>query len=1000
MNVLKWPVLLFCPVVLWLLAGPLCAQTPEWIWHDNKGIAPQDNEVRCFRKSFQVDGPVAKALLMAAGDNAATVYLNGKQVAANRDWNKPARVDVTKQIRAGENLLAIRGRNESSAAAILVKLELALPNNQKQLIVSDTSWISSAVETDHWFRPGFAAAGWTKPVSLGKLGVHPWGDVMAPPAATPAETLALLPGFKVELLRSAEAGEGSWVSMAIDPKGRLIISPQEGTGNILRVTLDPAGRLEKLEKIDLPVGSAMGLLYAFESLYVSGAGPKGLALYRLRDTNGDDRYDEVQFLRKFDGAGGEHGSHGLVLGPDKMLYYVHGNFVKLPADLSTDSPHRHYAEDQLLPRGEDGNGFGVGIKPPGGFVVRMDPEAKRCELFAAGFRNAYDIGFNSDGELFTFDSDMEWDWGMPWYRPIRINHVVSGGDYGFREGTGKWPAHYPDSLPATVDIGVGSPTGVKFGTGSAFPPKYQKAFFVMDWSYGRIIAVHLTPKGSTYSGTAETFVKGKPLNVTDLEFGRDGAMYFTTGGRGTQSGLYRVTYVGPRPSNPPPAAELPAENEAAQARALRHKLEPFHGKKDPAALDFAWPHLNSDDRWIRYAARIAVESQPVELWQRRALEEGRSNAALTALLALARLGQPGLQPDLLEALSRLSPEALSETQKLEALRVLSLAFIRMGRPEAEIARQVVAALEPLYPAQNEKLNRELSQLMIYLEAPGVVAKTLALFEAALTQEEQIHYLFHLRTLKSGWTMEQRARYFNWFNRSREGLQHPAEVIKWFLDAGREYNDGASFPKFIAYFRKDALATLTEQERAELAPMITEQTPAARSVAQRGFVKDWKVEDLLADLDQVGKGRSFQKGKEAFAAAQCVTCHRFGNEGGSVGPELTAISSRFTRRDILESILEPSKVISEQFQNMNLYLKNGDDVTGRIVEETEQKVVLVTNALTNDRTEVKKADIEKRVVSQVSAMPEGLAYVLAKEEILDLLAYLESSGKADTAAFGK
>ena len=136
------------------------------------------------------------------------------------------------------------------------------------------------------------------------------------------------------------------------------------------------------------------------------------------------------------------------------------------------------------------------------------------------------------------------------------------------------------------------------------------------------------------------------------------------------------------------------------------------------------------------------------------------------------------------------------------------------------------------------------------------------------------------------------------------------------------------------------------------------------------------------------------------AAQCVTCHRFDNEGGSVGPELTAISSRFTRRDILESLLEPSKVISEQFQNMTLFLKNGDDVTGRVVEETDQKVVLVTNALTNDRTEVKKADIEKRVVSTVSAMPEGLAYVLAKEEILDLLAYLESGGKADTAAFGK
>src|SRR4051794_15510533 len=88
--------------------------------------------------------------------------------------------------------------------------------------------------------------------------------------ATPAANLAALPGFKVELLRSAQAGEGSWVSMAVDPKGRLFISPQEGTGNILRVTLAKDGQVEKVEKVALPVGSAMGLLYAFDSLYVNG----------------------------------------------------------------------------------------------------------------------------------------------------------------------------------------------------------------------------------------------------------------------------------------------------------------------------------------------------------------------------------------------------------------------------------------------------------------------------------------------------------------------------------------------------------------------------------------------------------------------------------------------------------------------------------------------------------------------------------------------------------
>src|SRR5439155_2293261 len=102
----------------------------------------------------------------------------------------------------------------------------------------------------------------------------------------------------------------------------------------------------------------------------------------------------------------------------------------------------------------------------------------------------------------------------------------------------------------------GSPTGVKFGTNSKFPQRYKNALYAMDWSYGRILAVHLTPKGATYGGTFENFVAPQssqkpgpktPLNVTDLEFGQDGAMYFTTGGRGTQSGLYRVSFTGVSP---------------------------------------------------------------------------------------------------------------------------------------------------------------------------------------------------------------------------------------------------------------------------------------------------------------------------------------------------------------------------------------------------------------------------------------------------------------------
>src|SRR2546429_1085587 len=182
----------------------------------------------------------------------------------------------------------------------------------------------------------------------------------------------------------------------------------------------------------------------------------------------------------------------------------------------------------------------------------------------------------------------------------------------------------------------------------------------MDWSYGRVIAVHLQPKGATYAGAFENFVAPKSLresgpkatlNVTDLEFGKDGAMYFLTGGRGTQSGLYRVTYTKPIAAT---GNEKFHSADAAQARALRRELEKLQGKQDSRSVAFAWPRLNSPDRWIRYAARIALKSQPVAEWKVRALAEKETEAGLAPLLALARLGGKETQSDLLQALDRKS----------------------------------------------------------------------------------------------------------------------------------------------------------------------------------------------------------------------------------------------------------------------------------------------------------------------------------------------------------
>jgi len=162
-----------------------------------------------------------------------------------------------------------------------------------------------------------------------------------------------------------------------------------------------------------------------------------------------------------------------------------------------------------------------------------------------------------------------------------------------------------------------------------------------------------------------------------------------------------------------------------------------------------------------------------------------------------------------------------------------------------------------------------------------------------------------------------------------------------------------------------------------------------------------VADLAGDLEAAGSGRSFEKGRQAFVDAQCLACHRFGLEGGGIGPDLTAVSARFSRRDVLESILDPSRVLSEQYENTTVTLKDGEEHTGRLVQETEQEVVLLPDPLQPEmKITVQKSDIASRTASKISPMPEGLANGLTREDLLDLLAFIESSGRRQHAAFSK
>jgi len=615
------------------------------------------------------------------------------------------------------------------------------------------------------------------------------------------------------------------------------------------------------------------------------------------------------------------------------------------------------------------------LRAPGGWVARVSPDGRDWEVVATGFRNHYDIAVSPEGELFTYDSDMEWDVGTPWYRPTRVNHVVSGGEFGWRTGTGPWPDWYPDSVGAVVDIGPGSPTGVAFGTHAAFPEKYQRALFLCDWRHGTIYAVHLTPSGATYTGTPERFISAAPLPVSDIVVNpTDGAMYFTIGGRRTQSALYRVTYTGTA------SMARPAEVSAAASglRQLRKELESLHAPGTTEAVDRAWPHLGHSDRSIRYAARTAIELTPTADWTARALANAANpDARINALLAVARCGTKAVADPLFAALLDVEDEALTASQRLDLVRVIGLALLRVGSRSTDTTATLAARLDGRYPSRSPALDRELCRLLVHLGHPAVARKTLDLLSQAATQEDQVHYAYCLRALEGPWTIDERREYFGWFAKATR------------------LRGGFSFADFLKNIRQQAIQRLNDAERAALADVLEVEPATDLPVVEsesRPFVRAWTVDDLLPDVQHGLSGRDFENGRRMLRLAACFKCHRFAGEGGAVGPDLTAVARRYDTRALLESIIEPSRVISDQYEASVFVLASGRSVVGRVVALNEDVISVCENMLDPGRlTLIRRDEIDERHVSPVSTMPAGLINHLHRNDVLDLVGYLQSGG---------
>lgn len=782
----------------------------------------------------------------------------------------------------------------------------------------------------------------------------------------------LLDGFGLEQVFEVPKDWGSWVALTTMPskEGEERLAAADQYGAIYEVSIK--GKEVAVSPLEIPLKGVHGLLWFKDSLYVVvGEVVEGRTrgIFRVRDLDGDGALEDVQEMRTFQ-AGGEHGIHSLVPSPDgEWLYVVIGNYTK-DSKLDNSLVPLVWDEDQLLPRNPDGRGHASDKFAPGGRVLRFRPDGSDWEYVSTGYRNPFDAAFNEQGDLFVYDADMEWDMGMPWYRPTRLCWAMPGSEYGWRNGTGKWPDYYEDSLPGVVDFGPGSPVGVVSGKGAKFPAKYQRSIYCLDWTFATIYVVQTQQEGHGYTGEWQEFLTAsQALPLTDATIGSEGNFYFATGGRRGGSKLWRIVYQG--------------EESTANVWQTKEKTV-----------------AEGEDRYSRFQRRVAAELKGPEA-VRALIGKGSTLEQITALMGVARVGEAKDRETAVSELLAMDWSSFGREEQLAWLRSLGLVFIRMGEATEEERAQVLALIDSSYPHADQDVEDELCRMLCYLQAPKVVDRTLALLAKPETNVDtndwsrlvargqkrynskvaevlrelgsprKVHFAYCLRVVKGPWTEGQRRQLMEWYSKEEKSKAQQSAQLG------------------LARMRNDTIANATDEEKAMIESwgLKVKKDPFANLPKAQGPGRVWTVAEV-AEVAKDLKAANVKNGEKMYRATLCAACHRYGAQGGAAGPDLTHVRGRFSPEELAIAILEPSREISDQYE-FKMFLKHdGSTLVGKVLDERDEILVIATNAFNFEETvNLSRSDIKEIKPSPVSPMPGALINQLNETELRDFLGFL-------------
>lgn len=797
-------------------------------------------------------------------------------------------------------------------------------------------------------------------------------------------------GFRVTQFSDEKLANDIWC-ITLSPRGEVTVS---GAGYIATL-LDENGDGVAERAVEFAkLKGAMGLCFGEDGKQLLVMADGWLSEYR------DDNLDRVadapprKILRC---ASGEHGGHAIRKGPDGWWWVIAGNDAGIVAlekgvlrpedDIGIDIQSGAYFDEPHLTK-----------EPIAGGLFRISPNLRIIETAADGFRNPYDFDFNERGDVFTYDSDCERDYFLPWYSGCRVYAIALGRTHGWR-----LPAHLrsfrvPDYMPSTVsalaDLGRGSPTGVLVAKAQDFPAHYRGGLFACDWTFGRIHFLPLVQRAAEDIGEASARLEqelngvlgacgpalplSQPYYVThpevfaepigshgfaptDIVQANDGSLLISIGGRKTRGAVYRFTATQQDDSLPviiaPP--RIPRV-ELAVLDALQTKLGGW--KLYGASAEAFVPYepvtptgLTNDQRTraIDYAQAAllsldeAVQAEAARLLAM--LEDDSEISANRMLAAISDESTPTSDFHFLACYARMKSAPEVTAQLAQAILRLDTKLAGGDqRPKQNWAmrfNEVVARLAKKHPTLTVALVAAAD-----FATPGRLALT-EIFDA---QQKANAAAKFLAAMKADWPWS-------------------AELVR-LLGPLPEVR-----PVLLGLWKNVGL-------RKTLRPFLEKNaTPAELAMLD---AKDPELQiDAQPFIDSL-KSIAWEKGDAArgaklFIERACATCH---SGTSPIGPELSGPVTRLSAADLMADIQFPSRNISDAFRATNFSMRDGSEIAGFVAFLSADGVIVQTPSGTQRLAET---DILCKAESKISLMPAGLLSGLQSSELADFYAYLRS-----------